>query len=83
MQAAPDSQFTGAVRIGLAGVTQRFRSAGLGTALLDAVADWAAGRGFARCGAGWTSANPVSDYFWRSRGLVPATYRMSRVIDAG
>lgn len=81
MQAAPDSRFTGAVTIGLAGVTRRFRSTGIGTALLDAVADWSAGLGFARCGAGWTSANPVSDRFWRSRGLVPETYRMSRVID--
>lgn len=81
MQAAPDSRFTGAVTIGLAGVTRRFRSTGMGTALLDAVADWSAGLGFARCGAGWTSANPVSDRFWRSRGLVPETYRMSRVID--
>ena len=81
MQAAPDGQFTGAVTIGLAGVTQRFRSTGVGTALLNAVTDWSAGLGFARCGAGWTSANPVSDRFWRSRGLVPQAYRMSRVID--
>jgi GNAT superfamily N-acetyltransferase len=81
MQAAPDGQFTGAVTIGLAGVTQRFRSTGVGTALLTAVTDWSAGLGFTRCGAGWTSANPVSDRFWRSRGLVPQAYRMSRVID--
>lgn len=81
MQAAPDGRFTGAVTIGLAGVTQRFRSTGIGTALLNAVTDWSAGLGFARCGAGWTSANPVSDRFWRSRGLVPEAYRMSRVID--
>jgi len=81
MQAAPDGRFTDAVTIGLAGVTQRFRSTGVGTALLDAVADWSAGLGFARCGAGWTSANPVSDRFWRSRKLIPEVYRMSRVID--
>ena len=81
MQAAPDGRFTSAVTIGLAGVTQRFRSTGVGTALLNAVTDWSAGLGFARCGAGWTSANPVSDRFWRSRGLVPQAYRMSRVID--
>jgi GNAT superfamily N-acetyltransferase len=80
MQAAPDGLFTGAVTIGLAGVTQRFRSTGIGTALLNAVTDWSAGLGFSRCGAGWTSANPVSDRFWRSRGLVPESYRMSRVI---
>lgn len=81
MQAAPDGRFTGAVTIGLAGVTQRFRSSGVGTALLDAVSDWSAGLGFERCGAGWTSANPVSDRFWRSRSLVPEVYRMSRVIN--
>lgn len=81
MQAAPDGHFTGAVTIGLAGVTQRFRSTGVGTALLAAVTDWSAGLGFARCGAEWTSVNPVSDHFWRSRGLVPEAYRMSRVID--
>jgi GNAT superfamily N-acetyltransferase len=80
MQAAPDGRFTDAVTIGLAGVTQRFRSAGIGTALLDAVADWSAGLGFARCGAAWTSANPMSDRFWRSRGLVPQAYLISRVI---
>ena len=60
--------------------TQRFRSTG-SVRLLNAVTDWSAGLGFARCGAGWTSANPVSDQFWRSRGLVPQAYRMSRVID--
>jgi GNAT superfamily N-acetyltransferase len=81
MQAAPDGRFTDAVTIGLAGVARQFRSAGIGTALLDAVADWSATTGFARCGAAWTSANPVSDQFWRSRGLVPQAYRMSRVID--
>jgi GNAT superfamily N-acetyltransferase len=81
MQAAPDGRFTGAITIGLAGVTQRFRSTGVGTALLNAVTDWSANLGFARCGASWTSANPVSDQFWRSRGLVPEAYRMSRVIE--
>jgi GNAT superfamily N-acetyltransferase len=81
MQAAPDSRFTDAVTIGLAGVTRRLRSTGVGTALLDAVGDWSAGLGFARCGASWTSANPVSDPFWRGRGLIPASYRMARVID--
>jgi GNAT superfamily N-acetyltransferase len=81
LQAAPDSQFTGSVTIGLAGVTRRCRSTGIGTALLNAATDWSAGLGYVRCGASWTSANPVSDRFWRSRGLTPEAYRMSRVID--
>lgn len=81
MKATLDNRFADAIMIGLAGVTQRFRSTGVGTALLDAVTDWSASLGYARCGAGWTSANPISDRFWRSRGLVPEYYRMSRVID--
>jgi GNAT superfamily N-acetyltransferase len=81
MQAAPDRRSADAVTIGLAGVTQQSRSTGVGTALLDAVSDWSAGLGFARCGAGWTSANPLSDRFWRGRGMIARSYRMARVID--
>jgi GNAT superfamily N-acetyltransferase len=83
MQAAPDSHFVDAVTIGLAGVTAHSRQVGVGTALLDAVADWTVRVGRTRCGAGWTSASPVSDGFWRGRGLVPETFRLARVIPGG
>ncbi|MEO3750867.1 hypothetical protein [Streptomyces sp. B6B3] len=53
----------------------------VGTALLSGVVDWAAARGFRAWGAEWTSANLVSDAFWRGHGLVPARYTLTRRVD--
>ncbi|WP_345024490.1 GNAT family N-acetyltransferase [Nonomuraea roseoviolacea] len=82
MQAHPDGSHLGAARIGLAVVAASSRSAGVGTALLSGVGAWAAGRGFDLYGAEWSSANLVSDAFWRGRGMVPALFKLSRLIDS-
>ena len=54
----------------------------MGTALLSGVLSWAAGHGFGTCGVEWSSANLVSDAFWRGRGFTPAGYKLTRLIDA-
>ena len=43
----------------------------MGTALLSGVLSWAAGHGFGTCGVEWSSANLVSDAFWRGHGFTP------------
>lgn len=82
MQAGPDRRYRNTATIGLAGVTPSARTRGLGTALLAAVVDWAAERGFAACNVEWTSANPVSDRFWRGHGFDPVHYKLIRRIDS-
>ncbi|MEE1786180.1 GNAT family N-acetyltransferase [Streptomyces sp. SP17BM10] len=82
MQAEPDKRNHSAAVIGIASVSACARSRGLGTALLAGVSDWAARRGFANVAAGWSSANPVSDAFWRGRGFTPIGYTLTRLIDA-
>lgn len=54
----------------------------MGTALLSGVLSWAAGHGFGTCGVEWSSANLVSDAFWRGHGFGPAGYKLTRLIDA-
>ncbi len=82
MQAGPDGRHVGAATIGIAMVAESCRSAGVGTALLSGVEEWAAGRGFGAFGAEWSSANVVSDAFWRGRGMVPAQFKLIRRIDS-
>ncbi|MEV7868053.1 GNAT family N-acetyltransferase [Streptomyces sp. NPDC088124] len=82
VQAAADARHSGAATIGLAVVAASSRSTGVGTALVAAVGEWAAGRGFDAYGAEWSSANPVSDAFWRGRGMVPARFKLRRLIDS-
>ncbi|MFC9430676.1 GNAT family N-acetyltransferase [Streptomyces sp. NPDC056987] len=82
VQAAADARRTGAATIGLAVVAAPSRSTGVGTALVTAVGEWAAGRGFDAYGAEWSSANQVSDAFWRGRGMVPARFKLRRLIDS-
>ncbi|WBB60551.1 GNAT family N-acetyltransferase [Streptomyces sp. WMMC500] len=81
MVADPDSRFTGAATIGIAVVTAAARARGVGGALLSGVVDWAAAHGYRTCGAEWTSANTVSDAFWRGHGFTPARYTLTRRID--
>lgn len=81
IQAGRDSRYRTAATIGIAVVTASARSGGLGRALVSGVRRWAAGRGFRRYGAGWTSANLVSDAFWRGRGFVPVAYTLTRLVD--
>jgi GNAT superfamily N-acetyltransferase len=82
MQAGPDNRYVGAATIGIAVVAASSRSVGVGTALLSGVEEWAAGRGFGTYGAEWSSANIVSDAFWRGRGMVPAHFKLTRLIDS-
>jgi GNAT superfamily N-acetyltransferase len=77
----PDGHVPAAATIGIAVVTAAVRGRALGSALLAGAVEWAAARGFRRLGAGWTSANLVSDAFWRRRGFVPARYTLTRRID--
>ncbi|MFE4057054.1 GNAT family N-acetyltransferase, partial [Streptomyces sp. NPDC059096] len=82
IQAAPDGHRLGAATIGIAAVTARSRSAGVGTALVRAVEEWAAGCGFDAYGTEWSSANQIGDAFWRGLGMVPAQYTLARLIDS-
>lgn len=81
MQAGPDPRYRNTATIGLAGVTATVRSRGLGCALVAGVLDWAADRDFATCNVEWTSANPISDPFWRGHGFDPVQYKLIRRID--
>lgn len=82
MQTEPDNTYTDAVVIGMNVVAEPARSEGLGTAMLRVMLDWAATRGYRYCTVGWTSANPASDAFYRSRGFTPLRYRLHRRIDS-
>lgn len=81
MVADPDSHLPGTATIGIAVVTAAVRAGGAGTALLSGVVDWARRNGFRACGAEWTSANLVSDAFWRGHGFTPVRYTLARRID--
>lgn len=81
MHAVPDTRYRNTATIGLAGVTPSVRTRGIGTALLAGIMDWVADRGFAACDVEWTSANPVSDRFWRGHGFEPVHYKLIRRID--
>lgn len=82
MQAGPDHGYHSTATVGIAVVTASARSKGVGTALLSGVLSWAAGHGFATCGTEWSSANLVSDAFWRGHGFTPVGYKLTRLIDA-
>lgn len=70
-----------AVDIGMNIVTADARAAGLGTAMLGFLLEWARSREYRYCTVGWTASNLVSDSFYRSRGFVPVRYRLHRRID--
>jgi len=77
----PDHRTPGAATIGIAVVTTALRGRALGTSLLSGAVAWAAERGFDVLTAGWTSANLVSDAFWRGHGFAPVRYTLTRRID--
>jgi len=77
----PDAHLPATATIGIAVVTAAVRGRALGTALLSGAVDWAAEQGFRRIAAGWTSANLVSDAFWRGHGFAPARHTLTRRID--
>jgi GNAT superfamily N-acetyltransferase len=82
MVADPDSHLPGTATIGIAVVTAAVRARGIGTALLAGVVDWARRNDFRACGAEWTSANLVSDAFWRGHGFSPVRCTLARRIDS-
>ncbi len=81
MHVGPDSRYRNTATIGLAGVTPSARLRGVGSALLADVVDWAAHRCYEACGVEWTSANPISDRFWRRHGFNPVHCKLVRRID--
>lgn len=81
MHLEPDSTAACSVLIGMASTTAAARSRGVGTAVLAKALRWARDEGYERCRVGWTSANPISDRFWRSRGFRPVYYTLARRID--
>jgi GNAT superfamily N-acetyltransferase len=81
IEAHPDARHLDTVTIGLNIVTERARSRGVGTALLDGVLGWGLDAGYRHCAVSWASANLVSDAFYRARGFVPFRYELVRRID--
>lgn len=79
--ADPDKRIPATATIGIAVVAAAVRGRSLGTALLSGAVDWAIERGYRNVGAGWTSANLVSDAFWRGHGFIPAQYTLTRRVD--
>jgi hypothetical protein len=49
--------------------------------VVPGVVEWARRNGFETCGAEWTSANLVSDAFWRGHGFTPIRSTLARWID--
>ncbi len=81
LQLHSDAHFLDTVTIGIAGVAADGRHRGRGTAMLAFAMDWAARLGYRYCTVEWTSQNPTSDPFWRSRGFEPIQYKLTRRID--
>jgi GNAT superfamily N-acetyltransferase len=82
MQLNPDADYPGTARIGMAGVDRVNRRRGAGTALLHDALQWCRTTGYRKCSAEWTSANLVSDSFWRGHSFEPVLLKLTRVIDA-
>jgi GNAT superfamily N-acetyltransferase len=78
VDAGVDGLFDGTGTIYGACTASSFRGRGVGGALVAMADTWAAGRGHASLSVGWTSANLVSDPFWRGLGFRPGRYRLAR-----
>ncbi len=81
MQVEPATRYRTVATIGIAIATEGARSQGVGSEILVHVLEWAREQGYEHCAAGWTSANRISDAFWRSRGFQPTRYKLARRFD--
>ena len=76
MQAQPDSAYADSVVIGMNVVTEAARSAGMGTAMLDAMLGWAAHRAYQHCTVGWnivqSDQRPLLPDAWLHTDSIPA-----------
>ena len=81
MQVEPATRYRTVATIGIAIATEGARSQGVGTEILAHVVEWAREQGYEYCAVGWTSANRISDAFWRSRGFQPTRYKLARRFD--
>ena len=62
-------------------VKPRYRSGGIGKALVERGLAWASERGFEHCTVGWFTANVTGARFWTRRGYGPAMCRLERRLD--
>jgi GNAT superfamily N-acetyltransferase len=81
MEAEPDGHYSNTLTIYIAIATEAARSRGVGTQILAHVLTWAGEQRYEHCAVGWTSANQISDAFWRGRGFEPIRYRLTREFD--
>ncbi len=82
IEAERDGRYPDTVEIGMNVVTEQARSSGVGTVMLNALMSWAVEEGYKACGVSWSSANLLSDAFYRARGFVPHRYRLARLVDS-
>ncbi|HEX4213861.1 MAG TPA: GNAT family N-acetyltransferase [Candidatus Dormibacteraeota bacterium] len=78
MAVEQDQLYESTAIVSSAGTTQRFRSQGIGGAILARVEEWAHRRDCRNLAVGWNSANLLSDAFWRGHGFQPVHYALSR-----
>lgn len=81
MQAQPDRRYPHTLTIYQNVVTESLRSTGIGSTMLRDLLAWAAKRAYHYCAVGWTSANLVSDSFYRAHRFQPIRYELVRRID--
>jgi GNAT superfamily N-acetyltransferase len=82
IQAQPDRLYADTATIGMNIVSERARSAGVGSTMLTELCAWATDLGFEHCAVGWDPANLVGDAFYRRKGFRPVRYELSRTIDS-
>jgi len=70
----------GEIYLGYAVVRPDARGIGAGLALTEAALGWAHEQDFRRCTTDWRTANPLASRFWPSRGFVPTSFRLHRLV---
>lgn len=67
--------------LGIAGTVERYRGAGIGTAMTQTGLSHIKAEGYRYCFTDWRSTNLLASRFWPRRGFEPVMYRLSRRID--